>query len=96
MAQFFEGSPAVLSDSAPVRVLRQGTATVPAAAQVSAAIPDARVSSTSVIVCWGVGVADTTATAFSVDVIVNNASFRIGADANATADKTVGWAILQY
>jgi hypothetical protein len=96
MAQFFEGSPAVLSDQAPALVLRQGVATVPAGAQVTAAILDSRVSATSVIVCWGVGVADATATAFSVDVIVANASFRIGSDANATADKVVGWAVLKY
>lgn len=96
MAQFFEGSPAVLSDQAPALVLRQGTATVTAATKVTAAITDSRVSATSVIVCWGVGVADTTATAFSVDVITANASFRIGANANATADKVVGWAILKY
>ena len=96
MAQFFEGSPAVLSERAPLLPLREGTATVPNGAKVTAVINDSRVSATSVIVCWGVGVADGTATAFSVDVIVANASFRIGANANATADKTVGWAILKY
>ena len=96
MAQFFQGTSAVSTELAPLLVLRQGTSSVPLGAKVTAAITDSRVSATSVIVCWGVGVADTTATAFSVDVIVANASFRIGANANATADKAVAWAILKY
>ena len=96
MSQFYQGISAVSTELAPVLVLRQGTATVPLGAKVSAVINDSRVSATSVIMCWGVGAADTTATAFSVDVITANASFRIGANANATAAKEVGWAILKY
>ena len=95
MAQFLEGSPAVLNEQAPVRVLSSGSATIALGTKI-VVVADARVTANSVIMCWGSGAADTTAVAFSVDVIVANTSFSIGSNANATAAKSVSYAVLQY
>ena len=95
MAQFYEGSPAVSSEQAPLKVLRQGTATIAVGTKIIAVL-DAQISTNSVVVCWGLGAADTTALAFSVDVISANVGFSVGTNANATAAKNVGWAILKY
>ena len=97
MAQFYENTPAVSSELAPLRVLNEGTASIASGSAITAAIPDARVKADSVIVCWGVGAANATALTFSVDDIIANTSFKIGTNANATvAAKSVRWAVLKY
>ena len=97
MAQFFEGTPAVLSEVAPPYVLRQGTESIASGAKVSGTINDTRVTSSSIIVCWGIGAANAGSSAFAADDIVANTSFKVGSGANmSAAAKSVGWAILKY
>jgi hypothetical protein len=102
MAQFYEGSPAVSSEQAPLKVLRQGTSTILATAFATALIPDAQLTSTSVVICWGLGALDgnpatpTGARTFCVDTVAANSGFVIRSQAAAVADKQVGWAILKY
>jgi hypothetical protein len=77
--------------------LRKGTAVIPNAGY-QIVVNDTNITASSVIVCWGVGAAQAVAgaTSFSADVLVPGASFTIQSDQAATADKTVGYAILQY
>jgi len=95
MAQFFEGTPAVLSEEAAFRPLASGSATI-AAASNTILVRDGRITANSIILCWGVGTKDTTALSFSADTFVAHTSFNINANAAATADKTVRYAILRY
>jgi hypothetical protein len=90
-ASIVQGSPA-----AP-RLLRQGTAIIVSGVgngQID--VPDAAITANSVVICWGLGAGDTTALTFSVDTLVPGTSFAIRANADATANKTVGWAVLKY
>jgi hypothetical protein len=102
MAQFLEGTPAVLNEQAPIRVLRSGNATIPATFYATATIADARITANSVIICWGLGALDgnpatpTGARTFCVDTVTANSGFVIRSQGAAVADKQVGWAILQY
>lgn len=97
MAQFFEGTPAVLSEVAPPYVLRQGTESIASGAKVSTAILDPRVTPSSIIVCWGIGAANAGSSSFSAENIVANTSFQVGSGAAmSAAAKSVGWAILKY
>lgn len=74
---------------------RVGTATI-ALGQKIIAVADTRITANSVILVWGVGAADATATAFSADVLSAGVGFSIGANANTTAAKVVGYAVLSY
>jgi imidazoleglycerol phosphate synthase glutamine amidotransferase subunit HisH len=98
MAQFFEGSPAVLNDSAPVRVLSTGTVTfTTAGAETSIAVPEARITTSAVVVLSGIGAVNAAATAFRVDNVVANIGFNVVVNSAATgSNKVVRWAILQY
>lgn len=75
--------------------LRFGTATI-AVGTGNIAVPDTAITLNSIVVCWGLGAIDTTATSFSVDNLVAGTGFSIVADANATAAKQVGFAVLRY
>jgi hypothetical protein len=102
MAQFLEGTPAVLNEQSPIRVLRQGNATIAAGTYATGQIADARVTLNSVIICWGLGALDgvpatpTGARTFCVDTLSAGGGFFIRSQGAAVADKSVGWAILQY
>jgi hypothetical protein len=82
-------------------LLRQGTATI-AAAAFAAAVADTRITANSVVICWGLGALDgnpatpTGARTFCVDTLVPGTGFSIRSQAAAVADKSVGWAILKY
>jgi hypothetical protein len=91
-ASIVQGSPA-----AP-RLLRQAVATIPLGVGGAGKIdvPDAAITVNSVVVCWGLGVADATALTFSVDTLVAGTGFTIRANADATANKNVGFAVLRY
>lgn len=88
-------SPAAILSGSPASptVQLKGTGVIAAAAVRTGVIAVPGVSASSVIVAWGVGAADATATVFSADV-VSAGSFTISAGVAATADKNVGWAIL--
>ena len=89
-AVFLSGTPAAPD------VLRQGTASIPLLATIIA-VPDAAIKADSVVVCWGVGAVNATATAFSIDVIDPGVGFSVSSDVAPTiAAKTVGWAVLKY
>jgi hypothetical protein len=98
MAQFFEGSPAVLNEQAPVRALRSDTVNMPIAAGASnVSVVDARVTANSIIVLMATGAtADTTGKNFSVSAIEPNVGFTISCGQQLTAAKVVRYAILQY
>jgi hypothetical protein len=97
MAQFFEGTPAVLSEQAPVRALRTGILNMPIAAAASSVdVPDARVNDTSIIVITPLGAADATGKVFSISAVTNNVGFTVHCSAQLTAAKNVRWAVLQY
>lgn len=89
VASILSGTPAGLAE-----VARVGTATIALGAKI-VTVTDAKVTANSFIIVWGVGAADTTALVFAVDNLTAGA-FSIGANANATAAKTVGYAILKY
>lgn len=95
-AQFRSGAPA--SDS----LLRQGTATIAAAAYATPQIADTAITASSVIICWGLGALDgnpatpTGARTFCVDTLVPGTGFIIRSQGAAVADKNVGWAVLKY
>jgi hypothetical protein len=97
MAQFFEGTPALLSEPAPVRVLRTGVVTITDAVRFIN-VPDARITTSSVIVCMGVGAKNTGATVFCADNLVASTGFDVVANAvcASTTTKEVRWAILGY
>jgi hypothetical protein len=90
VASILSGTPAGLGEYA-----RVGVATIPAAAAVIA-VADTRITATSVVMCWGVGAADATAKLFAVDVLVAGTGFSVATNANATAAKVVGYAVLKY
>ena len=95
-ASVLSGSPAVVSvpASAPQPVA-QGTATIALGAKVVAvALP--QITASSVIMAWGIGAIDATATSIDVDNLVAGVGFSITTNANATAAKSVGWAVLKY
>jgi len=98
MAQFFEGTPALLSEPAPVRVLSTGTVTFTVAgAETSIAVPDARVTGNSVIVLSGIGAVNGGLTAFRVDNVVAGTGFNVVVNSAATSTaKSVRWSILGY
>ena len=90
-AAFLYPSPGALA------LLRQGTASIPLLATTTGPIADTAITANSVIVCWGVGDANATATSFSPDALIPGASFTISSDVAPTINaKTVGWAILKY
>lgn len=97
MAQFFEGNPALLSEAAPVRVLRTGVVTITDSVRFIN-VPDSRISTSSVIVCMGIGARNTGATVFCADNLVANTGFDVVANAvcAASTTKDVRWAILGY
>lgn len=90
VASILSGTPAGLGDFA-----RVGTATIAVGTKIIA-VADTRITANSVIMVWGVGAADGTATAFSADVLNAGVGFSIGANANATGAKVVGYAVLSY
>ena len=98
MAQFFQGTPAVLSEQAPLLPLREGTVNMPIAAAASnVSVADERVTTTSIIMCWATGAApDTTGKNFSVSAIEPNVGFSISCGQQLTAAKVVGYAVLKY
>jgi hypothetical protein len=59
-------------------------------------VADAAITANSIVVCWGIGAADATSTLFTVDEVIAGTGFVIKARDAATADKRVGWAVLQY
>jgi hypothetical protein len=67
-----------------------------AGAPVVVSVADAAITSNSIVVCWGIGVADATSTVFNVDEVVAGVGFAIRCRDAATANKRVGWAVLQY
>jgi hypothetical protein len=75
--------------------LRVGNATI-APATGSIAVADTAITLNSIVVCWGLGPIDNTATSFSVDNLAAGVGFSIVCDANATAAKQVGYAVLRY
>jgi hypothetical protein len=89
VASILSGTPAGLAE-----VARVGTATIALGAKI-VTVSNANVTANSFIIVWGVGAADATAFVFSVDNLAAG-SFQIGTNANATAAKTVGYAILKY
>lgn len=102
MAQFFQDTPAVLSEQAPVLPLREGDVVfTTAGAETSIIVADTRLTANSIIVLTPVGALNTTATTFRVDNVLSpptaSAGFTVYANAAATvANKTVRWAILKY
>jgi len=98
MAQFFEGTPALSTEAAPVRVLRTGIVNMPIAAGASnVSVVDARVTADSVIVVMATGAtADSTGKNFSVSAIEPNVGFTVSCGQQLTAAKNVRWAILGY
>jgi hypothetical protein len=91
-AVVFQGSPAS------VDVSRQGIVVFPAGAGGGAAITvaDTAITANSLVVCCGAGVADATAFLFAVSQCQAGVGFSIKPNAQATADKTVNWAVLKY
>jgi hypothetical protein len=92
VASVFQGSPANAA------LLRIGSAIIAAGGGGAGAIVvnDAAITANSVVICWGIGAADATALTFSVDTLVASTSFTIRSNANATAAKQVGFAVLKY
>jgi hypothetical protein len=89
VAAIQQGTPAAESP------LRQGTATIALGAKI-VAVADTAITASSLVVAWGIGAADATAFVFSADVINAGVGFSIGTNANTTAAKSVGWAVLRY
>jgi len=88
--------------------LRVGFATILASGN-TIAVPDTNITANSVVICWGIGVADARVLTFSVDNIVAGTGFNISGGfpsytSGATtipaqtfaANKAVGYAILRY
>lgn len=88
-ASISAGSPAYIDN------LRQGVARIAIGAS-SSTVADAAITADSVVMCWGLGAADATALSFSVDVVSAGVGFTLRANANATAAKEVGYAVLRY
>jgi len=87
---FFSGTPPVV----PVSPYSQGTATI-ALLSDNVVVNVVGLTATSVVVCWGLGAVNATATSFDVDVVTAG-SFTIKANAAPTvAAKNVGWAVLK-
>lgn len=91
-ALVFQGSPAS------VDVVRSGFVYFPAGAVANTLInvADINIKSDSVVICWGVGTADTTALSFIVDVVTASTGFSIRSVNAVNAAKTVGFAVLKY
>lgn len=89
VASISSGSPAYIDN------LRQGVARIAIGAS-SSTVADAAITADSVVMCWGLGAADATALSFSVDVVSAGVGFTLRANANATAAKEVGYAVLRY
>ena len=94
-AAHFQGTPAS------VDLLRQGTALISAGDALTAQIVDAAITANSVVICWGLGAADgngttTGARGFCVDTLESGIGFVVRSQAQAVADKRVGWAVLKY
>jgi hypothetical protein len=88
--------------------LRVGFSTILASGN-TVAVPDTNITATSVVVCWGIGVADARVLTFSVDNIVAGVGFNLSGGfpsytSGATtipaqtlaANKSVGYAVLRY
>lgn len=90
VASILSGTPAGIADFA-----RANSAVIPLGAALIA-VADTRITATSVVVCWGVGARDATALTFVVDALIAGTGFTIYTNANATAAKTVGYAVLKY
>jgi hypothetical protein len=67
-----------------------------AGAPVVVDVPDAAITANSVVVCWGIGAADATSFTFNVDEVIAGTGFVIRCRDAATANKRIGWAVLQY
>jgi hypothetical protein len=92
VASILSGTPAGLAEYA-----RVGTSSIATTGTQTDIIPNTNVTANSVIVCWGIGAANTTALVFSVDIITGEAGFRIKTNAAPTvAVKEVAYAILKY
>jgi hypothetical protein len=90
-AVVFQGSPAS------VDLVRSGSSVLlSAGAATTVTVADAAITADSVVICWGVGTADATALAFTIDVVSAGVGFTLRANAAATANKTIGWAVLKY
>ena len=78
--------------------LRIGSDVIPSSGATAGykVVNDVNITANSVVVCWGVGNADTTALTFSADTYTDGASFVLRSNATPTANKTVGYAILRY
>lgn len=92
VASILSGTPAGLAQFA-----RVGTSSIALLATETALIVDAKVTESSVIVCWGIGAVNASATSFSVNILSTDGGFKITADAApTTAAKGVAYAILKY
>ena len=88
-ASVLQGSPASID------LLRSGSVVILAGASTST-VADAAITANSIVVCCGLGAADATALSFAVDVVSSGVGFTVRANANATANKSVGFAVLKY
>jgi hypothetical protein len=89
VAQVLVGKPSALTQLTPVLT---GQATI-VAGQSEVGVGLSVVKPSSIIVCWSNGT-DTTARVFGIDGLVEGVGFNIVANANATADTIVKYAIL--
>lgn len=83
------------SSPASIDLLRTGSVVILTGASTSVVV-DTAITANSIVVCCGLGAADATALRFSVDVVSAGVGFTVRANANATADKSVGFAVLKY
>ncbi len=95
VAQLLKGVPAGLALPANLLPIAVGTSTITIGTD-NVVVANPAIQQGSIIICWGDGLVDATALTFSVDNLIADTSFRISANANATADKAVNWAVLRY
>lgn len=85
------------STPASVDLLRTGSVVLLAAgAPTTVAVADTAITANSIVVVNGLGAADATALSFTVDVVSAGVGFTIRANAAATANKSIGFAVLRY